>query len=468
MQDADGFDPAIGPDEDTIAAIATPAGAGGISVIRVSGPGAIGIVQKVVRLRSGKSVRKMRDWSIALGYAFDAFSGETVDEVVVLLMKGPRSYTTSDTLEVQCHGGRLVTEKILSLMISAGARLAGPGEFTRRAFLSGRITLDEAEAVLDMVTASSENALSEASRRLRGELGVLIRDWEERLLGVLAILQGGVDFPEDVDTGLDDVRQDMAVLECEIAEFLERSPLGLALAGGVEICLAGRPNVGKSSLFNALLSEERAIVTDIPGTTRDVLRERSQWSGIPVTLLDTAGLRTAREVIEAAGVERAESAAVQAEAIVYVVDDSEGMCPEDRKWLTRWRGKRILLAINKADLGVQRVTAAEAREAAGDSWVRVSALTGEGLQDLKDTVAGWFTRGVSREAVIPGSFRQVQCVRKASEGVSEALMRIDQGWTEDVVTVLLEEAAGALAELTGKKVSAETLDRIFSRFCVGK
>ncbi len=454
--------------EDTIAAIATPNGMGGVSVIRVSGPDAAGIAGKIVKLKRRGRIEDMKAWSVALGSVVEGEGGKLLDEVLVLFMKGPRSYTGSDTVELQCHGGRVVTEKILSLLIGCGARLAEPGEFTRRAFLNGRITLDEAEAVLDMVSAASERALSQASRRLRGELGALVRAWEEALLDAVSMLQGSIDFPKDIESGFEEVRENLRALHREMKDFLASSPLGLALSEGLCVCLAGRPNVGKSSLFNVLLSEERAIVTDIPGTTRDVLRERTVWAGIPVMLFDTAGLRVAGEIIEGVGVERAKEAASESQVVLYVVDDCEGISSEDEDWLRKWSGKHLLLVVNKTDLGCGKVDQKVAEALVGDNVVAVSALTQEGIKELKAKAISPFTRGSSPESVAPGNFRQVECVRGACESLSEALALADEGWTLDVVTVMLERAAVSLMEVTGKSLSEEMLDRVFSRFCVGK
>ncbi len=453
---------------DTIAAIATPSGTGGVSIVRISGPDALEVGGRMVRLRMRRDLFELRGWSVGLGEVLDPKDGSTVDEVIAVVMPGPHSYTGEDVVEIQCHGGRLVTEKILALALESGARPAEAGEFTRRAFLSGRITLEQAEAVLDLVNAPSEASLAQASRRLKGELGAKIRDWDARLFGALAALQGGADFLEDVGDQTEAALRDVEVVRDEIRGLLRNAPLGLALAGGIEVCLVGRPNAGKSSLFNALLGQERAIVTVVPGTTRDVLRERTEWAGLPVVLLDTAGLRETSEVVEMIGVERARSAAATSEVILYVVDDTAGLTEEDKTWIARWRDRKLIVAVNKVDAGVGLVKAGELRELAGDNWVRVSSVTNEGLEQVKDGVAAWYSRGGNPEGAIPGSARQVDCLRRAEQAISTALSQAAEGWTEDVVVLSLEDAAQAFAELTGKNVSQETLEQVFSRFCVGK
>jgi len=453
---------------DTIAAIGTPLGTGGISIIRMSGTSAIRIGEKMLRLRRGQKLSCLKSWSMALADVVDPETGELVDEAVVLLMKAPRSYTAEDVVEIQCHGGRLLAQKVLSIALKLGARPALPGEFTKRAFLNGRISLDEAEAVLDLVTSSSELALAQAGRRLKGELGALVEKWERCLVEVLGMLHGAADFPENVEIDREEVGQLMVRVEEEIKSLLDRAPLGLALNQGVEACLVGRPNVGKSSLFNALLTQQRAIVTDVPGTTRDVLRERTEWYGIPVILLDTAGLRETSEIVEAMGVERAKSAAFESEAILYVVDDTESLCGEDRRWIEKWRGRRLLVVVNKVDLERKMVSEAELKELVGDRWVKVSSKTGEGVEDLKRKVVGFFAVEESMEKLVPGSARQVDCLRRAESALSRAISEMGEGWTEDVVVLSLEEATRALMELTGKRVSQEVLDEIFRKFCVGK
>ncbi len=455
--------------DDTIAAIATPIGTGGVAIVRVSGLEALNIADSFLSLRRGR-LHELEDRRVYLGHVTDA-TGKVFDEAVVLVMRGPRSFTGEDTVEVQCHGGRLVSEKVLSLALQNGARLAERGEFTRRAYLSGRISLDEAEAVLEVVEARSESGLLQAGRRLQGELGALIREWESRLLDSLAETQGASDFPEDIPGQREQTCASLEALRKDMEEFLGRGPLGLALSRGIQVCLVGRPNVGKSSLFNSLLRTERAIVTDVPGTTRDVLREDTEWDGLPVTLLDTAGLRLTEEIVEAIGVERAEDAAMDAAVILYVVDDTAGILDDDLRWLERWKDRRLVLVVNKVDLGVGKVSQQrrpEPKGKPGGSQVRVSSLTGEGLEALKKQVTGYFVESGGASEVVPGSARQVECVRRAFSLVSEALTHMEAGWTDDVISLVLEEGARALAELTGKDVSEATLDIVFERFCVGK
>ena len=465
----DMVDSYLDADTETIGAIASPMGTGGIAIVRLSGGNSVSIADKMIRLRRrGGTLDSMASWSMALADIVDTDAGTTIDEAVVLLMKGPRSYTGEDVVEIQCHGGMLVAEKVMNIAFRLGVRAAMPGEFTRRAFLNGRITLDEAEAVLDVINSASEASLSQAGRRLKGELGAMVERWESLIIDILALLQGSMDFPENIESEHSRIEALLTELSRDIGAVLAKAPLGLALSGGVEVCLVGRPNVGKSSLFNALLSRERAIVTDIPGTTRDVLSERTQWYGLPVVLLDTAGLRQTREVVEAMGVERAKSAAQESNVILYVLDDTEGILEEDREWLTRWQDRYCVAVVTKGDLGKGKIDAGELDHVSRGDWVRVSSVTGEGLEELKKRVQYMFTSLGDPEVLAPGSARQVDCLERALNGIRRALDDLSLGWTDDVVVLSLEEAARALMELTGKVVSNETLDRIFSRFCVGK
>jgi tRNA modification GTPase len=455
--------------EDTIAAISTPRGTGGISIVRLSGPDAVSIADRVVNLKTSQPIKAMQSWSARLG-TVRAADGTAIDEAVVILMRKPRSYTGEDMVELQCHGGPVASQKVLFALLEAGARHAGPGEFTKRAFLSGRITLDEAEAVLDVVTASTEAALKEAGRRLGGELGAKVKKWEERLYGALAGLLALADFPEEVEEMSESAFEEIAVIRKEIADVLRRAPLGLALSGGIEVCLVGAPNSGKSSLFNALLSQDRAIVTEVPGTTRDVLRERAEWNGLPVILLDTAGLRRTEDVVELIGVARAEEAARESEVILYVIDGTRGVTCEDRKWVSKWReeGRHVIAVVSKADAGIDPTDFFELGEITGGAYVVSSSKTGQGVEEIKARVARMFDGGDGLEVVAPGSARQVDCLRRAEALLGEALSGRSSGWSEDVLVLSVEEAARALSELTGKNVSEEALEQVFSRFCVGK
>jgi tRNA modification GTPase len=452
--------------DDTIAAIGTPPGTGGIAIVRVSGEDAVDISGKVLKFHNIPGISSLKDRTVRLARVVDPESGEFIDECIVIRMNGPRSYTGEDTVEIQCHGGRLVSEKVLAAILCSGARLAGLGEFTRRAYLNGRITLEQAEAVVDLVYAKSEASLAQASRRLRGELGAIVKEWEEQLTGILASLMGSMDFPEDVMTDRTEITKTLEKLARTLENISESAVLGLALSQGVEICIIGRPNVGKSALFNALLRQDRAIVAGVAGTTRDVLREHTQWGEIPVILMDTAGIRDTEEIVELMGVEKAKTAASQAEVVLYVVEAGLGLTSYDLEWLEKLKDRRYLLVVNKTDIA--RVDPEPYEKACAGKWVGVSSITGEGLEELKAKVVHMFDAGAIQDSVLLGTARQVDCIRRAKEAVNRAMICLREGWTDDVVVLSLEEGAGALAEISGKKVSEEVLDQIFTRFCVGK
>lgn len=456
----------VGTNTDTVAAIATPAGLGGIAIVRISGEQALQIASRLLRLRFGKSLKSKKSWSALLADVVDPETGNTVDEAVVIVMKAPHSYTKEDVVEIQCHGGNVVAQKVLSLVLSRGARHALPGEFTMRAFLSGRITLDEAEAVLDVINAQTENALGQAGRRLKGALGTKVEGYDQRLKIALASLEASIDYPEDVDDVTQCLVDSLEELVDEIQLLLDSAPLGLALSSGIEVCLVGQPNAGKSALFNGLLAQDRAIVTDVPGTTRDVLREKTEWDGVPIVLLDTAGLRETHEIVEAIGVKRAESAAQSAEVVIYVLDDSRGITEEDELWLKRLSDTRLIAAVNKSDLGLSLVDEDKLSRLV-PHHLKVSGKTGQGLESLKERIVSLF-RTTEVETVVPGSARQVDCLKRARDAIERAVSELKEGWPEDVVALSLTEAASAFADLTGKDVTEETLNEVFSRFCVGK
>ncbi len=455
---------------ETIAAIATPRGTGGIAIIKISGKDAVAVAAGCLSPRGARKLSRARGYSVFFDRVVSPVSGETIDETIVLLMRSPRSYTGEDVVELQCHGGELVAEKVLDAVLSRGARMAEPGEFTRRAFLNGKITLDEAEAVLDVVLARTDRALRQAFLRLEGKLGKSVLGWRDKIAAVLAMVQGALDFPDDITLRDEDVVPALEEVTAEIDSMLKDGVLGLALTAGVELALVGRPNAGKSSLFNALLGEDRAIVTEVPGTTRDLLRERVQWAGIPVVLVDTAGLRETREIVEAIGVERARKAAEESWVALYVVDASRPLTGEDWYWLERWRDRRVVVVLNKADIApehVKRDISAVVAVKTSFPVVEVSARTGWGLEKLKETVIGMF-EGADRESVVPGSARQVACLRKAREALGRALEAWREGWTWDVVASEMEDACRVLDEITGSRISEDVLGEIFSRFCVGK
>jgi tRNA modification GTPase len=465
----------------TIAAIATAPGEAGIAVIRVSGPEAAEIVGRVVRLgRSGPplALDPGNSHQLFYGRVIDPTTDIVVDEVMVAWMAAPRSFTTEDTVEISCHGGAVASQQVLRAVLAAGARPANPGEFTMRAFLNGRIALTEAEAVLNVVSAQTSEGLERALDDLRGDLTRRLEPARAAVLAALAYLDASADFPDD-EIPVSDVHADLSHAIDALEDVLAGARSGRLLSEGANVALVGRPNVGKSSLLNALLRSDRAIVTPIAGTTRDVVSERAVIGGIPVTLLDTAGIAERADVIERAGIERSRQAIARAAAIVLVVDGSIAPVAEDLK-IARDLTARfetgalgdipLVLAVNKADLapGCDQSAVIEALPA-GVPVVRVSAKTGSGLADLEAAIANAL-RGDLGSVVQPSllNARQHAELDRALLHLRAAFEALDAGFPTDMLATDVRVAARALANVTGEDIDEALLVEIFSRFCIGK
>lgn len=440
-------------DRDTIAAIATAQGEGGIAIVRVSGPGALQALEAVF-------ARQPRPGSWQpnrLYYGHMMERGRRVDEAMAVYMAAPRSYTREDVCELHVHGGRYAAEKALQLVLNQGVRAAEPGEFTLRAFLNGRIDLSQAEAVMAMISASGEAAARAAMRELGGALTKFVDEVSRRLTDLLALIEAGVDFPEEVDERAtrerleDSIRGMIRELEAAVDENAAR-----IVREGLTVALAGAPNAGKSSLMNAILRADRAIVTPVPGTTRDVLSERIRVKGLDMTLLDTAGIRETRDEIELQGVLRAKKAVESADQVILVVDGSipEG---EAEKALLKAADGRTLVVLNKCDLGVDP----------GRRGLRVSAKTGEGLDELLDELKARADSFGAGEALLTRP-RHIDCAKRAISSLSDALSSLAGGVPQDLISVDLMAALSALGEITGRSASDEVISAVFRNFCVGK
>ena len=440
-------------DRDTIAAIATAQGEGGIAIVRVSGPGALQALEAVF-------ARQPRPGSWQpnrLYYGHMMERGRRVDEAMAVYMAAPRSYTREDVCELHVHGGRYAAEKALQLVLNQGVRAAEPGEFTLRAFLNGRIDLSQAEAVMAMISASGEAAARAAMRELGGALTKFVDEVSRRLTDLLALIEAGVDFPEEVDERAtrerleDSIRGMVRELEAAVDENAAR-----IVREGLTVALAGAPNAGKSSLMNAILRADRAIVTPVPGTTRDVLSERIRVKGLDMTLLDTAGIRETRDEIELQGVLRAKKAVESADQVILVVDGSipEG---EAEKALLKAADGRTLVVLNKCDLGVDP----------GRRGLRVSAKTGEGLDELLDELKARADSFGAGEALLTRP-RHIDCAKRAISSLSDALSSLAGGVPQDLISVDLMAALSALGEITGKCAPDEVISAVFRNFCVGK
>ncbi len=455
--------------EDTISAIASALGVGAIGVIRLSGSSSLSIAQRLFRTTHPLSAKDPR--RLTYGHIVDP-DGQVVDEVLAVYMPGPHSYTGEDVCEIQCHGGREALEAILALTFKAGARPAEPGEFTKRAFLNGRLDLAEAESVMDIINAKSHSALLAANRGHQGALSRKVKDLRKRLRDLVVQLEAVIDYPEE---DLEDVTYGQAehILQesqSALMQLLQNGTAGRVLREGLRIAIVGRPNVGKSSLLNSLLQTDRAIVSNIPGTTRDIIEEQMTLGGIPLVLVDTAGLRETEDTVEKIGVERSKAALEEAQLALVVLDGSQVLSPEDKELLTAVAQRPHLVLLNKADLPLQ-VTPEQLQQQYGAGAVQVlSAKTGQGLEQvatwLQDFVYG--SGSDSETGSITQNARQQHLLETALQSVEEALQGAIQRLPYDCLTIDLTQALHDLGEITGEEVPDEIIDQIFAQFCVGK
>ena len=454
--------------DDTIAAISTPIGEGGIGIVRMSGPEALLILHKIfVKGKSTNIQYPIASFHLHYGHIVDPDTAEVIDEVLASYMKGPRTYTRQDVAEINCHGGIAPLRRILELCLRQGARLASPGEFTLRAFINGRIDLAQAEAVLDIVRAKTEAGLRVAVGQLEGRLSHQVRALRGQLVDVLAYLEATIDFEED-EIPERDIAPDLEGVHCQLEQLLAHADRGIIYRQGIRTAIVGRPNVGKSSLLNALLRTSRAIVTPIPGTTRDTLEETLNLQGIPLVLVDTAGIVAETEdVIEQLGIERSRSALAQADLALLVVDGSEPLTEADCQIADLAIGKAAILVINKIDLSRARGGFDIIPEA---TRVEVSALTGEGLEELEEAIVEVVFSGqaLASDEPLVSSPRHKNILKRALDHLVSAQEAHARGMPADFVAIDLTAAANVLGEITGEMVTEDLLETIFSEFCVGK
>ncbi|MCL4243871.1 MAG: tRNA uridine-5-carboxymethylaminomethyl(34) synthesis GTPase MnmE [Candidatus Dadabacteria bacterium] len=461
------------PNDDTIAAIATPPGDGGIAVIRISGPASLDIIRTIFKAGSEEEIPRFLPRMLYHGNITDPESGMRVDEVLAVYMKSPASYTGDDVVEIHSHGGHIVPKKIIDLVFGQGARPANPGEFSLRAFLNGKMDLAQAEAVADVVNAQTEDALKQAELQLEGVLSRKIQEIKDIILDILAEVEAQVDFPEEdidpiVKSALIGRTQDILA---GLGALLESYREGRILKYGVGTAIIGKPNVGKSSLLNRLVMKERAIVSPVPGTTRDFIEESIDVRGLPLRLVDTAGIRVTGDEIERAGVNLAKKKAGEAELIIAVIDGSAALDEDDYEVLTGLRGKKAVLVVNKTDAGL-RVSDGELREfCAPERTVHTSAKLGTGVEELKEAI-NRLLRGNEgrREAgeIVLTELRHKLAIEKAAESLSSFLKLLDTGESPEFLALDLRVALDSLGEITGEVTTEDVLGRIFSKFCVGK
>lgn len=452
---------------ETIAAISTSLGESGVSIIKISGEEAKAIVARIFVQKNGRSFLEAKPWYMNYGHIINPATGEHVDEVLVSYFQGPKSFTAEDVVEINCHGGRVATESVLNQVFLAGARPAEPGEFTKRAFLNGRIDLSQAEAVIDIIQSKTELAMKSAMEQSEGRLSREIADIRSRLLHVLAYIEVTVDFPEEdleFTTG-QEVSEKLGALMDHVKSLLSSAEEGKIIREGLNLAIIGKPNVGKSSLLNALLMENRAIVTDIPGTTRDIIEEYLNIEGIPVKITDTAGIRETQDVVEKIGVDRSKGKIQEADLIVFVLDRSRPLEKEDYDIIEYIGNRKSITLLNKTDLedklDLEKLPLGEV--------IAVSALNGYGIGELKKRIKDLFFHGsLEIRDVLVTNRRHKEALMRALEKMQDAKNAVDAGISLDLAAIDISAAWNYFGEITGDTLSEDLVDKIFSDFCIGK
>ena len=468
---------------DTIAAIATALSDSGIGIIRISGDDAIYIVDSIFRSPSGKRIlTKVQSHTVHYGYIVDK-EENVIDEVMVVVMKAPKSYTTEDTVEINCHGGVLVVQKVLQTVLENGARMAEPGEFTKRAFLNGRIDLSRAEAVIDVIHSQNEYALSSSVSQLKGRLSDKIHKLREDILYQIAFIESALDDPEHIS--LDGYPEQLAVkvtyFQQEIAKLLATADNGRLIKEGISTVIVGKPNAGKSSLLNMLLGEDRAIVTEIAGTTRDALHETINLHGISLNMIDTAGIHETQDVVEKIGVERAKKYAMDADLILYVVDASGNIDEDDQNIISLLDGKKAIILLNKSDLE-NKITEESLKENLAKRLkhrediriLRTSTIDpsseNSGMEELEETIRNMFFEGELKQnnELVVTNLRHKEALQDALNSLKLVERSIEDGMPEDFYSIDLTSAYASLGKIIGEEVDEDVVNEIFSKFCMGK
>lgn len=455
---------------DTIAAISTPMGEGAIAIVRLSGDEAVEIASRIFK---GKNLREVASHTIHYGHIVDPDTKETVEEVMVTVMRGPKTFTREDVIEINCHGGLVSVNRVLQLVITNGARLAEPGEFTKRAFLNGRIDLSQAEAVMDLIRAKTDRAMNVAIGQMEGRLSVLINRLRQELLETLAHIEVNIDYPEydDVEEMTHRVLLEKAsIVRDEIKKLLETSNQGKILREGLSTVIIGRPNVGKSSLLNSLVHENKAIVTDIPGTTRDVIEEYVNVKGVPLRLVDTAGIRETEDIVERIGVERSREVLKKADLILLVLNYGEELSVEDERLFEAITGMDTIIIINKTDLP-GKINMNRVKELAGDQpIVTTSLLEQKGVDELENAIASLFFTGTleASDLTYVSNSRHIALLTQAKRTIEDAISGIESDLPIDMVQIDLTRTWELLGEIIGDAVHESLINQLFSQFCLGK
>jgi tRNA modification GTPase len=462
----------VAREDDTIAAVATAPGECGIGIVRISGPEAVSIADRVFKAISGRPLEQLPVRRMNYGFIHNPDNGDRIDEVLVTVMKAPYTYTREDVVEIHCHGGNTAVRKILEVVVDLGARVAEPGEFTKRAFLNGRIDLSQAEAVMDIIHSKSEMALKTAVSQLEGALSKQLDRVKDILLSVMARIEASIDFPEH---DIEEVTRDTLMQETRTAvDMVERllatSSTGKIVREGLKTAIIGKPNVGKSSLLNALLKENRAIVTEVPGTTRDVIEEYINLRGIPLRLMDTAGIRETDDLVESIGVEKTRKYLENADLVLLMLDAARPLSKEDKVILDIIRNKKVIVLINKTDLEIRLDTEGIEERFKEGPVIHMSLARGTGLDDLEEAIYKMvFSDGIrTSDAVMVTRVRHEDCLKRARRSLLEAYASLERSLPVDLVSIDVKAALEALGEITGDNITEEIVDRIFKDFCIGK
>ncbi|AOW74751.1 tRNA uridine(34) 5-carboxymethylaminomethyl synthesis GTPase MnmE [Pediococcus acidilactici] len=463
--------PSVSTEFDTIAAISTPPGEGGISIIRISGVNALKVASQIYR---GKDLAKVASHTINYGHVVDPATDEEIDEVMVSVMRAPHTYTKEDVVEINCHGGIVATNRILQLILGLDARLAKPGEFTERAFLNGRIDLSQAEAVMDLIRAKTDQSMKVALDQLDGNLSHLIKNLRQDILDVLAQVEVNIDYPEydDVETMTTRLLKEKAIeVKAKVNQLLATAKQGKVLRDGLATAIIGHPNVGKSSILNHLLHEDKAIVTDVAGTTRDVIEEYVNVQGVPLKLVDTAGIHETEDKVEKIGVDRSRKALQQADLVILVLDSSVPLRDEDRQLLDQTANMQRIVVLNKTDLPT-KINLNELQKYASEAEIiKSSAVAPLGTKDLEDRIAKLFFAGSienSSNNVMVTNARHIVLLQQTVTALDSVLDGIEAGMPVDLVQIDMTRAWDLLGEITGDSYQDELLDQLFSQFCLGK
>lgn len=456
--------------EDTIAAVATAYGEGGIGIIRISGEEALPILQGIFEFHGDTDTFTSR--RMTYGKIIDKEKNQIIDEVLAVYMKGPKTYTAEDVVEINCHGSMVSLRKTLALVLRKGARLAEPGEFTKRAFLNGRLDLSQAEAVIDMIRAKTDKSFDVAVSQLEGRLSLKVEEIRQKLLDLLVDITVNIDYPDEDIEEMTYEKLEESIVETQdmIEKLLETSSTGKMIREGIKIAIVGKPNVGKSSLMNGLLKETRAIVTDIPGTTRDTIEEVLSIRNIPVYLVDTAGIRETSDKVEKMGIEKSKEAFNQADFILFLLDGSRSLEEEDLQIMEFLKERKCLVLINKRDLGEAISIEEISAKLPASQVIEASLLKGQGITEIEDAVEDLVYGGemVQKESMMVNNVRHIELLQQAVKSLTDALHMSERREALDFIEVDVKNAYERLGEIIGETVSDDIINEVFARFCLGK